>query len=97
MNRYSDNPKAPVCFHVLGQDLVNALHAECRELRQQRDLMLAGLKQCKAAVEDTKRLPSARMELVRDYATPLIVAAQEWRKPSKERAWWFDEMRRAAR
>lgn len=37
--------------------------------------LLAALIKCKAAVENTNLPPSARMELVRDYATPAILAA----------------------
>lgn len=53
-----------------------AWQTELRIAKEQRDLLLAALKRCKAAAEDSNRLPSARLELVRDYATPLIVAAE---------------------
>lgn len=49
---------------------------ELRIAKQQRDLLLEALKRCRAAAEDNNRLPSARLELVRDYATPLIIAAE---------------------
>lgn len=38
--------------------------------------LLEALKKCKAAVENGNLPPSARMELVRDYATPTIAAAE---------------------
>lgn len=34
---YTDSPTAPICLHALGQDLVNALFAEAKILREQRD------------------------------------------------------------
>lgn len=33
--------KPPVCLHILGQDLVNALHAEGREVREAARALLA--------------------------------------------------------
>lgn len=38
--------------------------------------LLEALKRCKAAVENTNLPPSARMELVRDFATPAIAKAK---------------------
>lgn len=38
--------------------------------------LLEALKKCKAAVENGNLPPSARMELVRDYATPIINQAE---------------------
>lgn len=42
--------KPPVCLHILGQNLVNNLHAESRELLKQRDELLAA---CNKLVEST--------------------------------------------
>jgi hypothetical protein len=47
--------------------------------------LLGALRLCKAAVEDSNLSPSARLELVRDYSTPAIIAADrealaEWRR-----------------
>jgi len=38
--------------------------------------LVDALRKCKAAIEDQSLPPSARMELVRDYATPAIANAQ---------------------
>jgi len=37
--------------------------------------LVEALRKCKAAVEDSSKPPSARMELVRDYATPALGVA----------------------
>lgn len=37
MKSYTDNDTAPVCLHELGQELVNAVFAEAKILRKQRD------------------------------------------------------------
>jgi hypothetical protein len=39
------------------------------------DDAIRALRHCKAAVENKELSPSARMELVRDYATPVLVKA----------------------
>ncbi len=48
-------------------------------------ILLTALRRCKTSAEDGNQPPSARLELVRDYATPAIVAAEraamaEWRQ-----------------
>lgn len=48
---------------------------ECIEsLQAQLKAALDALAKCKAAVENKSQMPSARMELVRDYATPILEA-----------------------
>ena len=52
---------------------------QCRanaDLAASAPLMLAALAACKAAAENAALPPSARLELVRDFATPAILAAR---------------------
>lgn len=30
--KYASNPESPICLHILGQNLVNAVHEEARQL-----------------------------------------------------------------
>jgi len=62
-------------------DTLREAHNMIAHLQEIRLGLLEALRDCKDSVENQALPPSARLELVRDYATPAILAAEAGKVP----------------
>ena len=73
--------RSEACSLLAQVDTLREAHTMIAHLQEIRLGLLEALRDCKDSVENQALPPSARLELVRDYATPAILAAEAGKVP----------------